>query len=669
VVDLSGPGDFDVVPEGNKISVKVRPAGLASSAPPATPPAPMQAAPPIPAALKPAVQAQPKPESQSVSPVAVTGPSLPAAGTEALQLKSEPNPNPASLSQAKPAAGNTPPLPVEVKPATLAPVQPIIPGPAAALPASQPKLMAAATTGPLPAGQTGANGAKDVVVIEPEVQHRISDKPPDQVVSQAVPANKPLAGTPASAAAPAQTGAENSTPKTEPAQSQQAVNFAAEQRTKGEIPPPVKPRYTGEPISVNLKDVDLKDFFRLIHEISGLNIVLDPAVNGTLTLVLDNVPWDQALDIVLKNNGLDRQLEGNVLRVATLETLRIEAEARRHQVEAQALAAEKVTFTRFLSYAHAKDVVPTVKRLLSTRGDVMADDRSNGLIISDIPNVIPAIDALLSRLDRKTQQVEIDARVIAATRSFTRDIGTQLAFGWGNASTAVGGAASGTNTNQVGYYQPPAYITSPGVPGTTTPVTTTTPASIPFFSNLPASAPTSGLNLINLGHAYRIDAILTAAEERGLVKVLSRPRVITQNNAQAVVKQGQRVPITTYGQLGGPPTATYIDAVLRLTVTPQITAENTIFLNVDIENTTPDYSTEILGNPVFLTEQTTTQVLVSNGGTVVIGGVLQANNSLNIQQVPLLGSIPILGNLFKRRTTSTSTQELIFFIMPRIIET
>jgi type IV pilus assembly protein PilQ len=731
VVDLSGPGDFDLTPNGNKVSIKVRPADLAASPTAPAPSAPKTTAPQAPAELKPevqeqpvttapqvsaelkpevqeqpaavvpqattektpavpeesiaaapdmaailhqVVQAQPMPELPSLSRVALkeqvslaAAPApLPVAEAEAPQQKSEPEPS-ASSPDAKPAVASPAPSLATVEPAAPAPVQPISATPAAvAVP--QPKPAAAAATEPLPAAQTGGNAAQDVVVVEPKVQQRVSSQSPDQKSPESAPANKPPALMPVNAPAPAQTAVEKPAPKTEAVQSQQAINFAAEQ-TKGEIRPPAKPRYTGEPISVNLKDVDIKDFFRLIHEISGLNIVLDPAINGTLTLVLDDVPWDQALDIVLKNNGLDRQLDGNVLRIATLETLRVEAEARRHQVEAQILAAEKVTFTRFLSYAHAKDVLPTIKRLLSTRGDVMADDRSNGLIISDVPSVIPTIDALLTRLDRKTQQVEIDARVIAATRSFTRDIGTQLAFGWGNAATAIGGAATGTNSNQVGYYTPPAYITTPGIAGQTTAATTTTAASIPFFSNFPASNPTSGLNLINLGHAYRVDAILTAAEERGLVKVLSRPRVITQNNVQAVVKQGQRVPITTYGQLGGPPTATYVDAVLRLTVTPQITAENTIFLNVDIENTTPDYSTEILGNPVFLTEQTTTQVLVSNGGTVVIGGVLQANNSLTIQQVPLLGSIPILGNLFKRRSTSTSTQELIFFIMPRIIET
>ena len=188
--------------------------------------------------------------------------------------------------------------------------------------------------------------------------------------------------------------------------------------------------------------MDLKDFFRLIHEISGLNVVLDPNVKGTLTIVLDDVPWDQALDIVLKNNDLSRQLEGNVLRIATVETLRKEAESRRAQVEAEALAVDKVTVTRFLSYAHSKDVVPTVKNFLTQRGDVISDDRTNALIIQDIPSVMPSIDRLLTQLDRKTQEVEIEARVVAATRSFARDIGTQLGFGWGNGKTAVGGASA-----------------------------------------------------------------------------------------------------------------------------------------------------------------------------------------------------------------------------------
>ncbi|MGA7293025.1 MAG: type IV pilus secretin PilQ, partial [Terriglobales bacterium] len=444
---------------------------------------------------------------------------------------------------------------------------------------------------------------------------------------------------------------------------QPAVNLAAEQKIQMEQKPAkTGPKYTGEPISVNLKDVDLKDFFRLIHEISGLNVVLDPMVHGTLTIVLDDVPWDQALDIVLKNNDLSRQLDGNVLRIATVETLRKEAENRRAEIDAEAQAVDKVTITRFLSYAHAKDLILPLKKFLSQRGNIVADERTNAVIVDDIPSVLPQIDRILQQMDRKTQEVEIEARVVAATRNFARDIGTQIGLGWGNGTTGVGGVNSvGVSPITAG-----SQVNNPLYPVVGTPSSGT---QVPLFSNLGSTGPTSGLQFINATNNMRIDVILTAAESRGLLKVLSRPRVVTQNNIQAVVKQGVRVPVVTAAQLNGPPTVTYVDAFLRLTVTPQITSEGTIFLNVDVENTLPDFGNEVLGNPTLDTQQATTQVLVTDGGTVVIGGIIQTQNSLSVSQVPLLGDIPYLGNLFKHRVVTSSDQELIFFITPRIIQT
>jgi type IV pilus assembly protein PilQ len=304
--------------------------------------------------------------------------------------------------------------------------------------------------------------------------------------------------------------------------------------------------------------------------------------------------------------------------------------------------------------------MPTIKKLLTTRGEVLADDRTNALIISDIPSIIPGIDRLITQLDRKTMQVEIEARVVSATRNFAQQFGTQLGFAWGNGSTSVGGNPSTgfapqTFTSSTGTFP---YFTNAG--------------SIPLFSNLAPGGNTSGLALSTAVGNYRVDVLLSAAESRGLAKVLSRPRVVTQNNVTAVVRQGFRIPIVTQSQLGGPATTTYIDAFLRLTVTPQITVENTIFLAVDVENTTPDFgnsSTTVGGNPSLLTQQATTQVLVSDGGTVVIGGVIQTQSSINIQQVPWLGNIPILGNLFKSRSVTTSTQELIFILSPKIVQT
>jgi type IV pilus assembly protein PilQ len=512
------------------------------------------------------------------------------------------------------------------------------------------------------AAATNPSKANEFVFVEPSYSPKDSQAPSAAPLAIAPPvraleAAAKFSDKPAAGLLP--------TPSASMPQAQGAVNMAAEQKQQMAQQGAVTgAKYTGEPISVNLKDVDLKDFFRLVHEISGLNVVLDPNVKGTLTIVLDDVPWDQALDIVLKNNDLSRQLEGNVLRIATVETLKKEAESRRAQVEAEALAVEKVSVTRFLSYAHAKDVVPTVKNFLSQRGDVIADERTNALIIQDIPSVIPPIDRVLQQLDRKTQEVEIEARVVAATRSFARDIGTQLGFGWGNGPTAVGGASS-VGTSPIGTFGLNPFYT---VVGSSAP-TATTLAQIPLFSNLPVTSPTSGISLINRSRNMQIDTILTMAESRGLLKILSRPRVVTQNNIQALVRQGVRVPIVTQAQLGGPPTVSYVDAFLRLTVTPQITSENTIFLNVDVENTTPDFGRTVQGNPTLITQQATTQVLVTDGGTVVIGGVIQTQNSVSVKQVPLLGNIPALGNLFKLRSVSTSNQELIFFITPRIIQT
>jgi type IV pilus assembly protein PilQ len=423
-------------------------------------------------------------------------------------------------------------------------------------------------------------------------------------------------------------------------------------------------RYTGEPIGMNFKDLDLKDFFRVIQEISGLNVVLDPAVKGTVSIYLNDVPWDQALAIVLNNNSLECQLQGNVLRIATLDALKTEAESRRAQQEAQALAVPKQTITRYLSYGQARDAALIVKKFLSARGDVVADPRSNALIIEDIPSTLPKVEDLIRTLDRKTPEVEIEARVVSASRSFARDIGTMLAPGFAQGHSA-GGGFQGAGESPI--------ATTTGVPPTpgvgNLIGSNLTKGSIPLFSNLIAAAPTSGISLTTVTQNFRLDFFLSMAENRGLAKILSRPRVITQNNIKAVIQQGQKIPIVTQGQLNGPPTVTYLDVVLRLTVTPQITAENTIFLDIDVENTSIAGKFVAGTNPALNTARTTTQVLISDGGTVVVGGVIVTTNTTTVNQVPLLGNIPLLGHLFKENAVSTETAELIFFITPKIIQT
>src|SRR5467141_917679 len=297
--------------------------------------------------------------------------------------------------------------------------------------------------------------------------------------------------------------------------------------TASPAPPAAAARYTGEPISVNLKDVDLRDFFRLIHESSGLNVVLDPAVKGSLTIVLDEVPWDQALDIVLQNNSLDKQLNGNVLRVATRATMKNEAETQRDLERAQAEAIAPVTVTRVLSYAKAASMAQTLKKFLSSRGDILFDDRSNQIIIRDIPSIIPIIDNLIRQLDRKSQQVEIEARVVSASRSFARDIGTQLAFsgtGLGGRNIIGGDSDVGKSTFGTTNPLPPISIAK------------SDPPVMPFVTNLGAVAPTSGLLLAHRSTNVGVNFFITAAEAKGVGKLLSKPKVITQNNEKATVK-------------------------------------------------------------------------------------------------------------------------------------
>jgi type IV pilus assembly protein PilQ len=429
-------------------------------------------------------------------------------------------------------------------------------------------------------------------------------------------------------------------------------------------PAPAAGKYTGEPISVNLKDVDLKDFFRLIHEISGLNVVLDPAVKGSLTIVLDEVPWDQALDIVMQNNSLDKQLSGNVLRIATRSTLKNEAETQRDLEKAQAEAIAPVTVPRVLSYAKAAAMAPILKKFLSSRGDILFDDRSNQIIIRDIPSVIPVLDNLIRQLDRKAQQVEIEARVVSAQRTFAQDIGTQLGFG----GTTTSGRSLFGGTEAVGQSgQTPANPLNPQViiPGQQTSGNAIT-SGLPLNTNFPATAPTSGFSFSHRSPNFAVDFMITAAEAKGVGKLLSKPKVITQNNEKATVKQGTKIPIQT--TINNTISVQFIDAVLKLEVTPQITAEGTVFMDVLVENTQIDTGIpRVSGIPALDTESAETKVTVADGGTVVIGGIIISSQRTDIQEVPLVGSLPIIGNLFKRTSVSTTSQELMFFLTPRII--
>ncbi len=426
--------------------------------------------------------------------------------------------------------------------------------------------------------------------------------------------------------------------------------------------PPASGRFSGEPISVNLKDVDLRDFFRLIHEISGLNIVVDPNVKGNLTIVLDDVPWDQALDIVLHNNDLEKQLDGNVLRIATRETIKKEAQESRELAQAQAEAADIVTTTRVLSYAKADEMIVTLKKFSSSRGDVIGDTRSNTVIIRDIPAVLPVMDNLIRQLDRKSQQVEIEARVVAANRNFDRDIGAQWAFSAGTASrNNIFGGDTGVGTSQIVRNPPlptPPLVVSGG--------SSTSGAQMPLSVGLGATVPTSGISYAFSSRNFALDLIIDASEQKGVGKLISKPRLITQNNQKAEVKQGTKIPVQTI--VNNTISVQFVDAVLKLDVTPQITAEGTIFMDVQVTNDQIDQAIpRVEGIPDIDTQEEDTRVTIADGGTVVIGGIIVSNQQTAVAQVPVFGSLPVIGNLFRHTTVSSTSQELLFFLTPRIL--
>jgi type IV pilus secretin PilQ/predicted competence protein len=426
------------------------------------------------------------------------------------------------------------------------------------------------------------------------------------------------------------------------------------------------PKYTGEPIRVNFKDVDLQDFFRLIHEVSGLNVVLDPSVKGSVTLVMEDVPWDQVLDIVLRNNNLDKQLDGNVLRIASKATIKAEADQRVALIAAEVNSEPVITVTYRLSYAKAstagastagkttqgKAMDELLKPFLSPRGSVFGDSRTNTLIIRDVQSTIPKIEDLIKQLDRKSQQVEIEARVVLASRSFAQDIGTQIALGGVSGGNSLSGAQ--------GTASPLTHST-----GATPPVVSAGTTALPLLTNLGATAATSGLAFEHMAGSFAIDMIITAMESKGVGKLLSAPKVVTQNNTEGIAQQGTQIPIQT--NINNTISTQYISAVLMLKVTPQITADGTIFMIVHIENTQIDSGIPaILGQPALSTQSVDDQVLAKDGQTIMLGGVMVNSQTTQYNEVPLFGSIPVIGNLFKHRTISVQSQELWFFLTPRV---
>jgi type IV pilus assembly protein PilQ len=435
-------------------------------------------------------------------------------------------------------------------------------------------------------------------------------------------------------------------------------------------PTATEKQYTGHPISLDFKDGDLQDIFRLFADISGLNIVVNPGVSGKVTLKLNEVPWDQALDLILKANGLGYTLENNVIRIAKLSDLQREEQDRRKLAEEKALAGDLEVFNKRLSYAKAADLEPTLKKVaLSARGTITLDTRTNTMIITDLPVNIEKAKELIIELDRATSQVEIEARIVVTTRNFTRDLGIQ----WGFSQRQVPLFNNATNLafpNAI-VLNGQGVSSALGIPadqnGQAAQAGIGT-AGRGYAVNLPATGFNSGLG-ISLGNIlgnFNLDAALTALERQGRGRLLSTPKVTTQNNTSAEIKQGVQIPIQTVAN--NTVTVTFKDAVLTLKVTPQITEAGTVILTLEVENNSADFANLVNGIPPINTQSAKTQVLVRDGATAVVGGIYQSNEQTSQQRTPFLGQIPILGYLFRNRFVTSTNNELLLFITPRIIK-
>jgi len=434
--------------------------------------------------------------------------------------------------------------------------------------------------------------------------------------------------------------------------------------------PPEEKKYVGAPISLDFKDGDLQDIFRLFADISGSNVVVNPGVSGKVTLKLQEVPWDQALDLILKTNGLGSTVENNVIRIAKLSDLQREEQDRRKLQEEKALAGDLQVVRKRLSYAKASDLEPTVKKVaLSARGNITLDSRTNTMIITDLDDNIKRANDLIADLDRATPQVEIEARIVVTSRNFTRELGIQWGFNheqsfrYGNTTNLAFPNSIIINGNGV-----PSDLGIPADQGTQASGAGVGSQGRGYAVNLPTSNFNTGLG-ISLGNIlgnFSLDAALTALERQGRGRIISTPKVTTQNNQEATIRQGQQIPIQTVAN--NTVTVQFKDAVLTLRVTPQITEAGTVILSLEVNNDTADFANRVNGIPPINTQSAKTQVLVRDGATAVIGGIYQSTETTSSQRTPFLGDIPLLGLLFRNRAMNTANQELLLFITPRIVK-
>lgn len=439
----------------------------------------------------------------------------------------------------------------------------------------------------------------------------------------------------------------------------EAPKAAQEDKFKPKTIAAEEEKYTGEPISLKFKDADLRDVVLYLAEFADLNVVFDPEVRGTVTCDLQAVPWDQALDIVLRYNRMGKTIEGNVLRIAPMTVLTREDTDQRKLKESKELSGPVQVKTITLSYSKAKDVAALLKTKISSRGEMVVDERTNTLIVSDVKDKLDLLEKLIAVLDTPTPQVSIEARIIEATATFIRNLGIQWGY-QGVVDPFYGNQTSLQFPNKIladGAMIPQGIVTK-GIGG---------PLG-GYAINLPAPAFNTavGFSFANILDTFRLDVALSALETSGNGRIISSPKVTTQNNQPAEIIQGRQIPVQTVANFTV--TTRYVNAALELKATPQITAEGTIIMTVEIQNNAADFANLVNGIPPITTQSAKTTVMIPDGGTTVIGGIYRTEDSVTRDSVPFLGKIPILGNLFRSFARTKQNRELLIFITPRIIK-
>jgi type IV pilus assembly protein PilQ len=419
-------------------------------------------------------------------------------------------------------------------------------------------------------------------------------------------------------------------------------------------------KFSGRRISLDLQDADLVNVLRLFGELANLNMILAPDVRGKVTVRLVNIPWDQAMEIILKMNGLGYAIEDNILRVASQVALAREADEELKAKEAKKKAEDLITRMIPVNYSTADNIQGTIRKSLSSRGETVVDARTNTIIVKDIARNVEEIVDLVKRLDKPTPQIMIEARIVEASLNFNRQIGVQ----WGGrftADAAYGNATGWNFPNTIGVTGGPTMGATPSGSGN-------------FMVNMPAPAGAGtgggaiGMTFGSLNGALNLDLVLSALESTGEGKVISTPRVSALDNKEAKIEQGVSIPFAT-SQAGGATNVQFVDAKLSLTVTPHATPDNKIFMKIQATKNAPD--TSLLGaggQPSIRKNEATTEILLSDGETAVIGGILVIDRGTTITKVPFFADIPIIGWLFKTKSTREEKRELLIFITPRVVK-